>query len=168
MKNHALSSVLLVLVCFPLVDCLSYPYPWDYSRQKPRYSDMVGTYKILKLRLPSTATVSRKDAQIILRADGTAMLSNVPEFDDFGQRFVCNLSGSAKWELNDKIDVGWGWSVAFQNYQPATMPTARECDLRNSIIGGFLVLSRHAPYRIYEIVGDPDSDTGVELERTGA
>lgn len=129
---------------------------------------MVGTYKILKLRLPSTATVSRKDAQIILRADGTAMLSNVPEFDDFGQRFVCNLSGSAKWELNDKIDVGWGWSVAFQNYQPATMPTARECDLRNSIIGGFLVLSRHAPYRIYEIVGDPDSDTGVELERTGA
>jgi len=142
-----------------------YPYPWDYSKQKPKDSDMVGTYKIFKLRLPLTATVSRKDAQIILRTDGTARLSNIPEFDLFGQRFVCNLSGSATWKLDDKIDLGWGWSVAFQKYQPDATPTARECDLRNSIIGGFLVLSRHAPYRIYQIVGDPDSDTGVEFER---
>jgi hypothetical protein len=167
MKKYVLSLFLLVLVC-NLVGCLSYPYPWDYSKQKPKDSDMVGTYKILKLRLPSTATVPGKDAQIILRTDGTAVFSSVPEFDDFGQTFVCNLSGSARWKLDDKINDGWGWSVAFEDYRPATIPTARECDLRNAIIGGFLVLSRHAPYRVYEIVGDPDSDTGVEFERTGA
>ena len=127
---------------------------------------MVGTYKVLKLRLPSSATLSGEDAQIILRTDGTAMLSSVPEFDELGQRFVCTLSGSATWKLDDKIIDQEGWSVAFQNYQPVTTPSARECDLRNSMIG-FLVLSRHAPYRLYQIVGDRDSETGVEFQRTG-
>jgi hypothetical protein len=101
-----------------------------------------------------------------LRPDGAAVFSSVPEFNDFGQKFVCSLSGVAKWELDDEIDDGWEWSVAFQDYRPATKPTARECDLGNSVIGGTLVLSRHAPYRLYKIVGDPDSDTGIEFERT--
>jgi hypothetical protein len=127
---------------------------------------VVGTYKILKLRLPSTASGVDKDAQITLRTDGTAAFSNVPEFDEFGQKFVCNLSGVAAWKLDDKINSGWGWSVAFQDYRSATKPIARECDLGNSVFGGILVLSRHAPYRLYKIVGDPDSDTGIEFERT--
>lgn len=127
---------------------------------------MVGTYKILKLRLPSSATLSGENAQIILRTDGTATLSSVPEFDELGQGLACTLSGSATWELDDKIIDQGGWSVAFQNYRPVTTPTARECDLRNFMIG-FLVFSRHAPYRLYQIVGDRDSDTGVEYQRTG-
>jgi len=171
MTRSKLLSILIIVLSCPLVGCRSYvflyPYPWDYSKQKPKNSDMVGTYKILKLRLPSTVAVAASDAQITLRPDGIAVFSKVPRFDDFGQKFVCDLSGSARWELDDKINVGWGWSVAFENYHPTTIPTARECDLRNAIIGGYLVLSRHAPYRIYQIVGDPDSDTGVEFQRTG-
>jgi len=108
---------------------------------------MVGIYKILKRRLPSTATVPEHEAEIILKADGTAVFFKVPWFDEFGQRFVCDLSGSAKWELDDKINNGWGWSVAFEDYRPETIPTERRCDLRNTIIGGFLILSRSAPYR---------------------
>lgn len=127
---------------------------------------MVGAYEILKLRLPSTASGFDKDARITLRTDGTAVLSRVPEFDDFGQKFVCSLSGAATWKLDDTINSGWGWSVAFQNYRPATKPVAPECDLGNSIFRGILVLSRHPPYRLYKIVGDPDSDTGIEFERT--
>ena len=169
--KHATLSTLLILACCYLVGCrsyvLSYPYPWEYSKQKPKDSDMVGTYKVLKLRLPSTAMFSGKDAQIILRTDGTAMFSSVPGFDELGQRFVCTFSGSATWNLDDKIIDQGGWSVAFKNYQPATTPTARECDLRKSMIG-FLVLSRHPPYRLYQIVGDRDSDTGVEYQRTDA
>jgi hypothetical protein len=171
MRKRVSSSSLLVLACFLLVGCrnyfLAYPYPWDYSKEKPKESDMVGTYKILKLRLPSTASGFDKEARITLRADGTAVFSSVPEFDDFGQKFVCSLSGAATWKLDDKINDGFGWSVAFQDYLPATKPIARECDLRNAVIGGILVLSRHAPYRLYKIVGDPDSDTGIEFERTG-
>lgn len=127
---------------------------------------MVGTYKVLKLRLPSTAMFSGEDARIILRTDGTAMFSSVPGFDELGHRVVCTFSGSASWNLDDQIIDQGGWSVAFQNYQPATAPTVRECDLRNSMIG-LVVLSRHAPYRLYQMVGDRDSDTGVEYHRTG-
>ena len=127
---------------------------------------MVGTYKILKLRLPSTASGFDKQARITLRTDGTAVFSSVPEFDDFGQKFVCSLSGTAAWKLDDKISSGWGWSLAFQDYRPVAKPIARECDLGDSVFGGILVLSRHAPYRLYKIVGDPDSDSGIEFERT--
>ena len=141
--KRALCSILLAAVCFHLIGCRSYvfvyPYPWDYSKQRPKNSDMVGIYKILKRRLPSTATVPENEAEIILKADGTAVFSKVPWFDEFGQRFVCALSGSAKWELDDKINNGWGWSVAFEDYRPETIPTERRCDLRNSIIGGFLI-----------------------------
>lgn len=167
--RRLVSSLFLLLACSLLVSCrnyfLTYPYPWDYSKEKPKESDMVGTYNILKLRLPATASGVDKDARIILRTDGSAVFSNVPEFDDFGQKVVCGLSGTATWKLDDKINSGWGWSVAFQDYRPTTKPIARECDLGNSIFGGILVLSRHAPYRLYKIVGDPDSDTGVEFER---
>jgi hypothetical protein len=144
---------------------LTYPYPWDYSKEKPKESEMVGTYRILKVRLPSTPSAFGKDSRITLRADGTAVLVSVPEFDVFGQKFVCTLSGAATWKLDDKINSGWGWSVALQDYRPATKPIARECDLGNSVFGGILILSRHPPYRLYEIVGDPDSDTGIEFDR---
>jgi hypothetical protein len=145
---------------------LGYPYPWNYSKEKPKVSDVVGTYKILKLRLPSTVSGVAKDARVTLGADGTALFSSFPEFDNFGEKFVCNLSGRATWELDDRVNDGWGWSVAFEHYQPTTKPIKRECDLGNSVIGGVLVLNRRAPHRLYEIVGDPDSDTGIEFERT--
>jgi len=161
------SFFLVFLACSLLGGCrnyfLTYPYPWDYSKEKPKESDMVGTYKILKLRLPAISSGVDKDARITLKADGTAVFSSVPEFD-FGQKFVCSLSGAARWKLDDKINRDWGWSVAFQDYRPATKPVARECG--NSVFGGILVLSRHAPHRLYKIIGDPDSETGIEYERT--
>ncbi len=128
---------------------------------------MVGIYKIFKLRLPSADSGFVKEARITLRADGTAVLSSVPEFDVFGQKFVCVLSGTAKWKIEDQMNIGLGWSVAFEDYLPATSPTAPECDLRNVIFGGPLILGRHPPYRLYDLVGDPDSDTGIEFERAG-
>jgi hypothetical protein len=103
MRKLVSSLFLLFLACSLLVGCrnyfLTYPYPWDYSKKKPKESDMVGTYKILKLRLPSAASGVDKDARITLRSDGTAVFSSVPEFDDFGQRFVCSLSGAATAEI---------------------------------------------------------------------
>lgn len=169
MRKLVLSSVLLLLAC-SVVGCrnsfFGYPYPWDYSKKQPRNSDMVGTYKILELRLPSTITGIDKGARITLKSDGTAELFSFPEFDLFGQERVCSLSGTASWKLDDKANSGWGWSVALQDYRQTTKPIARECDLGTySTFEAFLVLSRHAPYRLYKIVGDPDSNTGIEFGR---
>lgn len=160
-------SLLLILMCIQCAGCrtyfFAYPYPWDHSKDKPKASDLAGTYKISQSRLPSSASGFDKEATVTLRADGIAELVSVPEFDAFGQKFVCKLSGAATWEVQDQR--GWGWTLEFQSYRPLTKPTAPECELENSVFRGFLVLSRHSPYRLYQYVGDPDSDTGIEFER---
>jgi hypothetical protein len=145
---------------------MSYPWFWDFTKTKPKEADIAGTYKFLKLRLPSELerAVREEDASITLLTDHTAMLANVPEFDDFGQKLVCRLAGSANWDLDDQTSGAGGWSVMFRDYRPATTPTVNECKLENSL-WSISVLSRHAPYRLYAIVGDPDSDTGVEVQR---
>ena len=130
------------------------PVSWDYSKSKPQDSDLAGTYKLLKLMLPSELdrSVRERNSTITLKADHTAVLTDVPEFDGFGDNLVCRLSGSANWALDDRINSGWGWSVVFRNFHPTSKPTSPECSYENSI-WGVLVLSRHAPYRLYEIVG---------------
>jgi hypothetical protein len=171
MRNSTSFSVVVVIFsCMLLVGCqppplLSYPWYWDYTKTKPNEPDIVGKYKILKLRLPSKLedSVRERDATITLQADHTAVLTDVPNFDDFGEKLVCRLSGSAHWELYDQTANLGGWSVLFQSYNPATKPTAKECELENSS-WSILILSKHAPYRLYAIVGDPDSDTGVEYK----
>jgi hypothetical protein len=116
-------------------------------------------------RLPSALAraVSEKEPVISLKADHTAVFTDVPKFDGFGDELVCRLSGSANWELSS-FNSGAGWSVEFQNYRPALEVTKPECNLENTA-WGILVLSQHAPYRLYATVGDPDSDTGIEYRR---
>ena len=156
--------------CVPLLGCnvpiFSYPAFWDYSKVKPKDNDLVGSYRVLKLRLPSELKqeVKEKEPRITLNADHTVVLADVPEFDGFGQKLECRLSGSATWGLDDEVNYGWGWSVVFQNYHSMSKPTNPKCNYENSI-WGILILSRHAPYRLYGIVGDPDSDTGIEYAR---
>ena len=161
-----------VLWCLVLSGCnlphllFAYPRFWDYSKTRPKDADLVGTYRVLKLRLPSdlSRAVKERESSITLKADHTAALANVPVFDGFGDTLKCSLSGSATWSLDDAINSGWGWSVAFQNYHPSSATIAGECHYENST-WGILILSRHRPYRLYAIVGDPDSDTGVEYQK---
>jgi hypothetical protein len=167
-KRHAIVTMLL---CLPLAACnvplFSYPLFWDYSKTRPADSDLFGSYRVLKLRLPSelSAQVTEREPRITLNADHTAVLANVPEFDGFGEKLECRWSGSATWELNDKINIGWGWSVAFKNFHPSSkVTTTQDCN-KSDFIWGILILSRHPPYRLYGIVGDPDSDTGIEYEK---
>jgi hypothetical protein len=170
-KRCSLLSVIVFLSYLLLAGCrppplLSYPWFWDYTRTKPKDADLVGAYKILKVRLPSDLDrlVREKDPVLTLNGDHTATLIDVPEFDGFGDDLVCRLSGSANWSLGRS--GGLGWSVGFQNYHPATTPTTRKCQYENSV-WDILVLSQNAPYRLYSSVGDPDSDTGIEFNRVG-
>lgn len=162
----ALLSCLLLAGCRPL-PLLSYPWSWDYTKTEPTETDITGTYKIFKLRLPSELgdAVRQRDTGIELEADHTAVLSDFPEFDEAGEKLVCTLSGSAKWSFDQEIS-SLGWSVVFQDYHPLSTPTAHECVYENRLWGIF-ILNQHAPYRLYLDVGDPDSDSGVEFSKLG-
>jgi hypothetical protein len=169
MRKLPLSILIAISLC-ALTSCnvpiFSYPYWWDYTKTRPDDAHIVGTYGLLKTRLPSDLerAVREKQPVIALSTDHTATLTDVPEFDPFGQKLVCRLSGTAIWALDDGINDGWGGSVAFKNYRPTVKPTSSECVLHDSM-WTILILSRKAPYRLYVIIGDPDSDTGVEYKR---
>jgi len=157
----------LALLCCLLASCrppplFSYPRLWDFTRTKPPDAQLVGTYKVLKLRLPDDLArqARQRDASIILRADHTARFTDFPDFDPFGDNVVCRLSGSADWLPSDLRGGGFGWSVEFNNYRPATKLAA--CGHTNTM-WPILILGQHSPYRLYSIVGDPDSDTGIEF-----
>ena len=145
---------------------LGYPRFWDYSKTRPKDADLVGAYRLRSLRLPAelSRAVKQREPLLSLRGDHTVTLQDVPEFDGFGDVLECRLSGSATWALDDQINHGWGWSVAFQNYRALAKQPVSKCNYENTT-WGILVLSRHAPYRLYAIVGDPDSDTGVEYQK---
>jgi len=170
-RMRKLSSSLFPIICLSccfLAGCrppplLSYPWFWDYTRTKPKDADLVGSYGVLKLRLPSelARSVREKEPLITLKADHTVIFTDVPKFDGFGDELVCRLSGSANWELNGLPTYR---TVDFRNYRPALESPTPECNLKN-IAWGILVLGQHAPYRLYATVGDPDSDTGVEFKR---
>jgi hypothetical protein len=145
---------------------LSYPWFWDYTKTKPKQSDLLGTYVPIKVRLPVDLerSVRQKNASIDLVSDHTAVFSNVPKFHTSGEAIVCTLNGSAQWRLGEPFSRLDGWTVEFSNYQPATALAAPDCKRENTT-WSILILSKRAPYRLYTTVGDPDSDTGVEFGR---
>jgi hypothetical protein len=102
---------------------------------------------------------------VTLKGDHTVVFADFPKFDGLGDKLVCRLSGSANWELHREPSSGFGWSVEFLNYRPTPELAGSPCASKDST-WSILVLNQHAPYRLYLIVGDPDSDTGVEFKKT--
>ena len=175
MKNmHAMKFRQFVLPFFTLLCCLlascrppplmSYPWFWDYTRAKPKESDLPGGYKILKIRLSTDLAKQIREQQpsVTLSADHTALLANFPRFDGFGDRVDCTRSGIADWSLDKDLGASDGWQLAFKNYRPS-MPAAA-CGQEDSI-WPVLLLGQKPPYRLYLTVGDPDSDTGIEFQK---
>ena len=165
-----LSSLLLVFVCSLSVGCrkyfLTYPYPWDYSKEKPKEFDVAGDYKITKLRIPSGASSGiDQDAHVTLKSDGTAVFTAVPEFNISGKKPICRLSGSATWKLETRKVNGVPWVLQFQNFVAVPKPVVPKCDLGSEAFGEIVVIGRKFPYRLYQIVGDPDDDAGIEFQR---
>ncbi len=143
---------------------MSYPWSWDYTRAKPKESDLVAQYKILKIRLTDglAKPIREQDPSVTLNADHTASLFKFPHFDGFGDRVDCSLSGTANWSLDEGLGIGDGWQLKIENYRSDAQ--AKECGPGNAA-WPIVLLGQKPPYRLYLSVGDPDSDTGIEFQR---
>jgi hypothetical protein len=144
---------------------MSYPWFWDYTRAKPNDPDLAGTYRILKLRIDIdlARSVRENNPLQILHADHTVTFKEFPIFDLSGETVDCRLTGTAHWSLTH-FDSAPGWSIQFDKFRSASKPSTPDCD-KGATSWEILILGQHSPYRLYTIVGDPDSDTGVEYER---
>jgi hypothetical protein len=134
------------------------PSPWFGAKE----ADLIGTYK------PSSFDGDAADIRylnagqlgITLRTDHTAIISGFPEFDGFGDEVVCTLSGPARWKMS-----GAGIILDIENFEPhlprPQNPEKRQC--YNHV--GIDITGRFSPHKLYLVIGDPDSGTGIELQR---
>jgi len=101
---------------------MSYPRFWDFTRKKPADSDLLGIYKVIKVRLDSDLrdTVRKKAPALILNVDHKALFANFPVFHDVGDTVECTLAGSATWSSESNLGSGLGWGLRFDHYHPST------------------------------------------------
>jgi hypothetical protein len=166
------------MTCILLVGCslpspFAYPRFWDFPTAKPDAGEIAGSYQILDARSPELGKTgalvtdfrSHKIVVLTLNRDHTVVFAGLLQFDPFGQKLTCSYLGTASWRL-DGENNGGSWSVDFIDYRAATPHdnAARQCPNENAI-WGILILGRHAPYRLWLTVGDPDGDTGIEFKR---
>jgi hypothetical protein len=121
------------------------PAIWSRPWRIPPRSNLVGTYIEYKRHLDSKN--SSTTASLTLNADGSMSVLNLPA--DFGTS-TCTLSGTGKWKGPD--DDGIGITVA-SDLKPGSC--------QSGYYGGLELAGHSNPYRLYWVVGDPDSGTGV-------
>jgi hypothetical protein len=139
---------------------MSYPRFCAHPKDRPSDADLAGTYKVVKLRVDDefVKTLQQRGSILILKADNTAQFRNFAVFDTPGVS-VCRLTGTARWQAGEGLGNLHQWSVEFDDVQPTDESNAPGC---SRTLGELQILSRQQSYRLYQLVGDPDSDTGVE------
>lgn len=121
------------------------PAIWSRPWKIPSRSDLVGSYIESRRHLDDKSSFTI--ARLTLNADGSMSVSNLPA--DFGTS-TCTLSGSGSWKGPD--DDGIGIRVTSD---------LRTGSCQSGYYGGLELAGHSNPYRLYWIVGDPDSGTGV-------
>jgi hypothetical protein len=91
-------------------------------------------------------------------------LKNVPVFDGFLDKVAHQTYGQRKLGVRQRVKPGLGWSVVFREFRSNLRAVQHEC-YRERASWEMQLLGRHAPYRLYTIVGDPDSDESVAFKK---
>lgn len=153
-------------ICFllPLVlfssGCMNNGIEWSelsFTRDKPNQLDLLGTWvptaaTIKDLRERGGYIVSKHE--LILRADGTFTIVNMPDWwkDGVGQSRRSFESGAGTWRLSKDHNPWTVWSV--------------ELDFPEFVIPNAIHLQRQKPpYLIHIPVGDPDSGYYMLFEK---
>jgi hypothetical protein len=125
------------------------PAIWNRPSQPPDEADLVGRY--VETKRVWDGKEDHVKATLELNRDGTMTVRGLP---DDRITSVCNLSGSGTWRVDGQvIDLNF-----------ASDGTPGACESVN-VGGNPQIASRSRPYRLYWILGDPDSGTGIWLDR---
>jgi hypothetical protein len=165
MGSSRLLVSLIVVATLPLSGCalsgfspFAYPHWWDFTKQRPKNSELVGSYHAFKKSGSPSGVTSIANITVQLNADGTAQIASIPIHDGFGEKKLCDLSASGKW-LVDGSSRAWALEVV----KLVDVKSAGNCPPNSNL--PFFILGQREPYRIYLTIGDPDSDEGIEFRR---
>ena len=163
MANTTHRTYALLPLALFLSGCMNHGIEWSelsYTRSKSNQTDVIGTW------VPTSATI--KDLkerggyviskhELILRADGTFEMVNMPDWwrDGFGRSNKTFESQSGKWRF-------------YQNSSPWTV-WAIQLDFPQLVVLNAIHLQRQRPpYLIHITVGDPDSGHYMLFERSSS
>jgi hypothetical protein len=102
---------------------------------------------------------TRQDISVKLNLAYTAFLSNILQFDGFGDSLTCSFSGPAKWYLREDGT----WEIRFDADSPAGSAEIKSVPCGSQWDDGVTILGQAAPYRLWLVFGDPDDATGIEF-----
>ena len=144
--------ILLFLVGCPAVDTKEL----NFTRKKPENADLVGTWTPNSDTLKEIRTrghYPQAQHEIVLRADGTFSIRNMPDWwtNGFGESGRTFSSFDGRWDLEEGKD-GWTiWEIA----------------LRTPTFGTSInVYQQKPPYSLFIRVGDPNNADAMIFDRT--
>ena len=141
--------------------CMNNGIEWselDFTRSKPDEEDLIGTWTATKgtIRdIKDRGGYSQSDPKLILSADGTCTVTDMPDWwrGGFGESHKQFESGSGKWNIEKDENVWKIYVLALK------LPAGHQA----------VHLARQKPpYQLHITLGDPDSGNYMLFEREAA
>jgi hypothetical protein len=123
------------------------PAIWNRPVHSPPSAALVGRYSESDRRWSEMASPA---AALELRADGSASAWNLPSAAPLD---TCIISGAGSWSGPDQegqLRIDFAQSV-----------TKAACRVNEQAYASFALAGHSSPYRLYLVIGDPDSGTGI-------
>ena len=125
----------------------------DNTKAKPNSASLVGRYE--------GSAPHAGDAVVVLNADHTALISQLPTFETFEKPEICRWDGNGTWGIGGsqswEVEVVLSSITAGKGFCPASSEPLR-----------FSLKGQREPYEIYVTIGDPDSSERITLKKNDA
>lgn len=138
----------------------SSPYS-HFAQNRPDFNEIIGTYHI-DPKNASYLTDQDKNlqGQITLHPDSTFTISNYPIFSHFDNYDLCN--GTGQWKLEKYFSFGEPWTISV-HYDSLTIVKTNQA--RQGLYTNLFIYNNEPPYKLYDIVSDPDEWAKVMYEK---
>lgn len=163
MKQAICSVATLILPLFLIVGCQRDPSAHEYATTAPLEREIVGKYvpdsasRKERIELPMSGVVLpiNPSAAIILSGNHTAQFVRVPT--DLEGKQPCSVTGRGSWSIGQVSGRYYGVYIRIRNEEPNS-----RCKDFNWPL---LLYGKEPPYRLHEIIDDPDLGEVVQYEK---
>jgi hypothetical protein len=144
----------MFLLFFGAIGCQYDPYATDLTIKEPALKDIFGTYYFEEQTVRNIdGLMAKKDASINLNADGTYLMTNIPDLTGKqNMKDIKLISAWGQWEMTTVSGVDNGWGHVKQAWGIRLTAVTESL----STIG---FMGEAPNYKLIITYGDPDAGT---------